>query len=107
MRAAPKPASTRVRTETISSRANVVKREPPRHARGRRHREQPADHEDAIGDGIENLADVGDLVPTSRHEAVNPVGRAERRQQPRRDGAVIGAEQEPEEERQQRQVGWR
>ena len=30
-------------------------------------------------DGIEDLADVGDLVPTPRDEAVNPVRGAERR----------------------------
>jgi len=43
----------------MSSRVNVVSANH-QELRGGRHRQQTTDHEDAIGDRIENLADVRD-----------------------------------------------
>ena len=57
--------------------------------------------------GVDDLADLRDLVQTTRQEAVDPVGGAERRQQPRRDRAMIGREEQPEEDRDQRETDQR
>jgi hypothetical protein len=43
-------------------------------------------------------------MPTSRDETVDPVSRSERRQEPRGNGSMIGAEQQPEEKRKERQT---
>src|SRR5665213_1329960 len=81
--------------------------EPPRHATRRGDREESADHEKTIRRRVENLADVRNLMKPSSHEAVDPIRRAERAEEPRRDGSMIGAKEEPEKDRQERETNQR
>jgi hypothetical protein len=99
IRAAPSAASTRVKNRHDEFSRQRRQREPPRHAAGGGDGEQPADHEHAIGDGSR-------ILPTfetwCQRRATKPSIQSvapERGEQPRREGAMIGAKEQPEEER--------
>jgi hypothetical protein len=54
--------------------------EPPRHAARRGHAEESGDHQNAVGRRVQDLANVGDLMPASRDESINPVRRSQDRE---------------------------
>ena len=76
-----------------------------RHGEPRGHRavdDDPADADDeqqAVGHRVEDLAEVADLVEAAGDVAVEEVGDAQPGQQPGGRGAVLLAEEEPEEQR--------
>ena len=65
----------------------------------REHRDRGGDEEHAIGGRVEDLAELAALVEVPRDVAVDPVGRAEAGGQQPGGELVVGAPQQPEEQR--------
>ena len=57
------------------------------------------DEQDAIGGGVEHLAELRHLAVAAGDVAVDPVGRAEHGEEGRGGDAVVEAEEEPQEQR--------
>ncbi len=97
MRRAPAAASTRVTTLSAASRAST--RTPTQSGTSplMMQAERPGDEHDPVRDRVEDLADLAALVEVAGDVAVDPVGRAEDREQDARLERVVLAEQEPEE----------
>ena len=69
-----------------------------RHAPLHDQRDRGDEQEDAVGDGVEDLAEVAALVEAAGDPAVDPVGRAQDREQ-RRGGEQLVVDQQPHEHR--------
>ncbi len=55
-------------------------------------------HSESVGKGVEELAELADLVEATRQVPVNPIGGADHTQQPARSRRVVAAEQQPQED---------
>ena len=61
------------------------------------------DEQQPVDGRVELLAELADLAEPAGEVAVDPVGRAEPAEQPRRAGRVVASEQQVEEQRQAQQ----
>ena len=91
---APPTSTSRTSTTTAVRGHRLVDRD----AAGAHEEQQP------VGHRVEHLAHLGHLVEVAGEVAVHPVGDAQRGQQPGGRGLVLGDEQQPQEQRQARQL---
>ena len=84
MRRAPAAASTSVTTLTTASRARTRMPTHERHVAADDQADAAGDEHDPVRDRVEDLAELAALVEVAGDVAVDPVGRAEHREQRRR-----------------------
>ena len=97
MRRAPAAASTSTAMLTSHLARQDEQPDDERHAPLHHERDAGDDEQDPVGHRVEHLAQVRPLVEVAGDPAVDPVGRAEHREQRRRlDPLVVG--EQPEED---------
>ena len=98
MRRAPLAASTSTAMLMTASRVSTSTPTISGDAAVDHQRDAGGEEEDAVGDGVEDLAELAALVEVPRDPAVDPVGRAQHREQ-HCGGDLLSFDEEPHENR--------